>query len=47
MNTLKEIADRLKRVKSVRIYTHMRPDGDTIGCAVALSQALNALWIVI
>lgn len=46
MNTLKEIADRLKHVKSVRIYTHMRPDGDTVGCAVALSHALNALGIV-
>lgn len=45
MNTLKEIADVLRRQKSVLIFTHMRPDGDTLGSAVALSHALNALGI--
>ena len=45
MNTLKEIADLLKRQKSVLIFTHMRPDGDTLGSAVALSHALDALGL--
>lgn len=40
MNTLQEIADVLKRLKSAVIFTHMRPDGDAIGSAMALSRAL-------
>ena len=40
MNTLNEIADVLKRLKSAVIFTHMRPDGDTLGSAMALSRAL-------
>ena len=30
MNTLSEIAEILKRQKSAVIFTHMRPDGDTL-----------------
>lgn len=41
MNTLREIAERLKKLKSAVIFTHMRPDGDTIGSALALSRALT------
>lgn len=45
MNTLKEIAGVLKRVKSALIFTHMRADGDTLGSAMALSRTLTALGI--
>lgn len=45
MNSLKEIAKILKNQKSAAIFTHMRPDGDTIGSAVALSRALSLLGI--
>ena len=44
-NTLEEIAERIKRAKSAVILTHMRPDGDAIGSALALSCALDALGI--
>ena len=45
MNTLSEIAEILKRQKSAVIFTHMRPDGDTLGSAMALSRALFMLKI--
>lgn len=45
MNSLKEIAKILKNQKSAVIFTHMRPDGDTIGSAMALSRALSLLNI--
>ena len=45
MNTLSEIADVLRRLKSAVIFTHMRPDGDTLGSAMALSRALFLLNI--
>lgn len=45
MNTIQEIADVLKRLKSAVIFTHTRPDGDTIGSGVALSRALFLLNI--
>lgn len=45
MNSLTEIAGVLKNVKSALIFTHMRPDGDTIGGAMALSRALSALGV--
>lgn len=45
MNSLKEIARIIKGGKSAVIYTHMRPDGDTIGSAMALSRALSFLGI--
>ena len=41
MNTLREIACALARIKSAVIFTHMRPDGDTIGSALALHRALS------
>lgn len=44
-HTLEQIADRIKSAKSVAIFTHMRPDGDAIGSALALSAALDFLKI--
>lgn len=45
MNGLREIADRIKRAKSVAIFTHMRPDGDAFGSALSLSAALTKMGI--
>ena len=45
MNTIEEIANILKSVKSAVIFTHMRPDGDTLGSGMALSRALSMLGI--
>ena len=45
MNSLKEIAKVLKNQNSAVIFTHMRPDGDTVGSAVALSRALSLIGI--
>lgn len=45
MNTIEEIAGVLKRLKSAVIFTHMRPDGDTLGSGMALSRALSILNI--
>ena len=45
MNTLEEIANRIKHAKRVAIFTHMRPDGDAFGSALALSSALDFLKI--
>lgn len=39
--TLQQIADRIKQAKSVVICTHMRPDGDAFGSALALGCALD------
>ncbi len=41
MNTIEEIARLLKSKKSAVIFTHMRPDGDTLGCGMALGRALS------
>ena len=41
--TLQQIAGRIKQAKSVLIMTHMRPDGDALGSALALSTALDFL----
>ena len=43
MINLKQLAEKLKTEKSVAIFCHMRPDGDTIGSAVALCLALRGL----
>ena len=43
--TLQQIAERIKQAKSVLIMTHMRPDGDALGGALALSTALDFLKI--
>ena len=41
--TLQQMAERIKQAKSVLIMTHMRPDGDALGGALALSAALDFL----
>ncbi len=41
--TLFDIATKLKTVKSAVIFSHNRPDGDTIGSATALKLALEKL----
>ncbi len=43
METLRQIAERIKKAKSVLILTHMRPDGDALGGALALARALKNL----
>jgi len=43
--TLEKIAQRIKQAKSVAIFTHMRPDGDAFGSALALSAALDFFGI--
>ena len=41
--TLNELAQALGAGDSYTILTHRRPDGDTVGCAIALCRALRAL----
>ena len=41
--TARETADFLRTLDNVLILTHVRPDGDTVGCAAALCRALRAL----
>ena len=43
--SLEQIVGRIKSAKSVLIMTHMRPDGDAFGSALALSTALDNLGI--
>ena len=43
MLTVLEAAELLRRFDHVLILTHVRPDGDTVGCAAALCSALRAL----
>lgn len=45
MNTIREIADVLKKLRSAIIFTHTRPDGDTIGGGLAISRALTLLGV--
>ncbi len=45
MNTIEEIAGVLSALKSAVIFTHTRPDGDTLGSAGALSRALSMLGV--
>ncbi len=45
MDTLEKIANRIKQAKRIAIFTHMRPDGDAFGSALALSLALDSLGI--
>ena len=40
---ISNVAARLRGMDRVLILTHVRPDGDTIGCAAALCQALRDL----
>ena len=41
--TTKEAAALLRQKDNILILTHRRPDGDTVGCAAALCQALRQL----
>ena len=41
MISLKEISERLFKEKSVALFCHVRPDGDTVGSALALKLALE------
>ncbi len=43
--TLEQIAERMKKAKRVAIFTHMRPDGDAYGSALALSCALRSIGV--
>lgn len=43
--TLQQIAERIKKANRVLIVGHMRPDGDAVGSALALSTALEKLHI--
>jgi len=43
MLTVDQAAALLRRLDRVLILTHVRPDGDTVGCAAALCAALRAL----
>ena len=45
METLQQIANRIKQAKQVLIIAHMRPDGDAFGSALSLSCALDYLGI--
>lgn len=45
MQSLREIAEVIKGIKSAVIFTHTRPDGDTIGSGLALFYALRQLNI--
>ena len=45
MTSIKEFSNQLKKEKSVAIFSHIRPDGDTIGSALSLKLALNSLGI--
>ena len=43
MLTVDQAAALLRQLDRVLILTHVRPDGDTVGCAAALCAALRAL----
>ena len=43
MLTISEAAALLREFDHVLILTHIRPDGDTVGCAAALCAGLRAL----
>ena len=43
MLTVSEAAALLRTFDNVLILTHIRPDGDTVGCAAALCAGLRAL----
>lgn len=46
MISLRELSKKLKAEKSVALFCHVRPDGDTLGSALALKIALKKLGIV-
>ncbi|MBO5480466.1 MAG: bifunctional oligoribonuclease/PAP phosphatase NrnA [Clostridia bacterium] len=43
--SLETIAGRIRHAKSVAIFTHMRPDGDALGSALAIGRALDFLQV--
>lgn len=43
--TIAQIATKIKELKRVLIFSHNRPDGDTIGSATALRSALISLGV--
>ena len=45
MKNVTLLADKLKKEKSVAIFTHVRPDGDCLGSALALNLGLKSLGI--
>ena len=45
MFSLSELSIKLKTEKSVALFCHVRPDGDTLGSALAFSLCLNNLGI--
>ena len=45
MITIKELSEKLFSFKSVALVCHVRPDGDTLGSALALSLALQSRGI--
>ena len=42
MLTVQQTAELLRSYDNVLILTHVRPDGDTVGCAAALCAGLRA-----
>jgi phosphoesterase RecJ-like protein len=40
-NSISEICEQLKGIKSVAIFCHVRPDGDALGAGLALALALK------
>ena len=44
MLTVRETAALLKSWDNILILTHIRPDGDTVGCGAALCASLRALY---
>ncbi|MCI2058325.1 MAG: DHH family phosphoesterase [Oscillibacter sp.] len=43
MLSVKEAAEKLRAMDRILILTHVRPDGDTVGCAAGLCAALRQL----
>ena len=41
--SVEEAAERLRSFENILILTHLRPDGDTVGCAAALCAALRQI----
>ena len=41
MNTIKEIAQKLKQAQSVLLFPHVHMDGDALGSSAALAGALR------
>lgn len=50
-NSLKEIAQKISEAKSILLFPHVNPDGDTLGSCAALCKALRGMnketWILL